>query len=273
MQKPVVPRWLIGLGVATLVGVNVTSGSRGGLLALIIGIACLAVLLRLGERSTGRGFSMTSRSAMALLAAALGAGGLFAVLGGTRSTWAELYSKDFQKLEMMLRVKPLVADYAWLGIGRGAFESVFPAYRTVPGNIVFTHAESFPAQWLSEWGVPAGALGMIAFAFAFTPARVGALRSAVAAGVWAGTFALLVQNLFDLGLEIPGVTIGLSMAPWRSARSGATTAGAIRERGSSHRGYRPSGPAAWPSASSGWVPCGSPPRFDSAGRMSRRNAP
>ena len=106
---------------------------------------------------------------------------------------------------MMLWVKPLVRDHPYFGIGRGAFESVFPFYRPSPGNVVYTHAENFVGQWIAEWGpaVALAALGTLAWAFA--PRRLGVHRSAIAAGAWCGVVVLLVQNLVDLALEVPGV--------------------------------------------------------------------
>ena len=43
---------------------------------------------------------------------------------------------------MLLWVKPMVRDFPWFGVGRGSFESVFPAYRTASGNVSFSHAET-----------------------------------------------------------------------------------------------------------------------------------
>ena len=47
-----------------------------------------------------------------------------------------------------------------------------------------------------------------AFAWAFAPGRLGVRRSAAAAGGWVGVVILLLQNMFDLALEVPAVCIG-----------------------------------------------------------------
>src|SRR6185503_8509553 len=79
-KKPILPTWLVGVGVMLIVGVDVT--------------------------------------------------------GATRDTWTELLQKDLSKIAMLVWAKPLLRDHPWFGVGRGAFESVFPVYRFSPGNLV-----------------------------------------------------------------------------------------------------------------------------------------
>lgn len=223
MRQPIVPRWLAGLGVAMAIAVLITSGSRGGVIALLFGLIAMAILQRRsGERSgrSGEGAPRVPR-AVWLLGVAAGGGALLAALGGTQSVWAELYDQNYQKVEMLRWTAPMIRDYTWLGIGRGAFESVFPAYKITPGNIVYTHAENFPLQWASEWGAPVAILALVAFGRAFSPSNLGARRSSVAAGAWIGLAVLLLQNLFDLALEIPAVGIAICTALgalWGDAR-------------------------------------------------------
>ena len=208
-QRPIAPRWLVAAGVALIVGVDVTSASRGGVLALPVGVVGLALLLRWQARTRGRS-SGTPSSVAWLFGAALAGGVLLAALGGTHATWAELYDKNLGKLEMLRWARPMIGDHPLFGIGRGAFESVFPAYRVNAGHVVYTHAESFPAQWLAEWGMPVGLAALAAFAWALRPARLGVTRSALAAGAFCGVAVLLLQNLVDLSLEIPSVCIAMA---------------------------------------------------------------
>ncbi|MBK9264771.1 MAG: lipid A core--O-antigen ligase [Polyangiaceae bacterium] len=204
------PRWVIAAGIAFLIGVSVTSASRGGLITLLVGILLLAALLGTKISRKSEDDSAESRaSARWLLGGTLVAGALLAVLGGTRDTWSELYDKNLGKLEMVLWAKPLLEGHFFLGIGRGAFESVFPAHRTVPGHVVYAYLENFPAQWLVEWGVPIGALALLAFAWTLRPSRLGARHSGLAAAAFTGVVVVLLQNLADLSLEIPAVCYGL----------------------------------------------------------------
>lgn len=208
MRDPPAPRWLVGLGVATLLGVNATTASRGGLVILLVGVALLALTLELTRRRRALSVERVQRARGVMLAAIV-FGVLLALLGGTPEAWRELYDKNLEKLDMLLWVRPLIEDFTWLGVGRGAFESVYPAYQPAQGAVVFTHAENFVGHWVAEWGAPVTGLALLALAVQLRPGRIGVGRSAMIAGAWFGALVLVVQNLFDLGLEVPGVMIAL----------------------------------------------------------------
>ena len=203
-HRPLLPRWVVGFGVALMVAIDVTSASRGGVLTLPLGVVALSLIT--SRRNKERW--ATDKASTWLLFAVIAGGAFLAILGGNDKAWAELYDKNLSKWKMLLWVKPLVADHPLFGIGRGAFESVFPAYRVTPGNLVFTHAENFPLQWVAEWGLPVGLAALGALAWTLSPRRLGLTRSALAAGAWLGVAVLLLQNLVDLALEVPAVCIG-----------------------------------------------------------------
>jgi tetratricopeptide (TPR) repeat protein len=206
-----VPRWLAALGTTVIGATVVIAASRGGVLALLLGLLLLALVVGTGTPS-GNETTLPKRTAALLLALAIGGGALFAVLGSTPETWVELYDKNLLKIRMLGWATPMIREHAWLGIGRGAFESVFPAYRVYSEHLVFTHAENFPAQWMSEWGVPVAVGAMLGFAWFLRPTAIGLRRSILAAGVAVGIGILLLQNLFDLGLEVSSVCVALAAA-------------------------------------------------------------
>jgi tetratricopeptide (TPR) repeat protein len=205
-DRPALPRWALGLGVATIVGIAVTAASRAGVASLLVGVLLLAAFARKrgGEHRTA------ARTSNWMLGAVVAAGVGLAMLGGTQNIWGELYDKDLSKLSMALWMKPLVRDHPWFGVGRGAFESAFPVYQTTPGNIDYTHAENFVVQWVAEWGLPVAIAALVVFAWAFGPRRLGAFRSMTSAGAFCGVAALLMQNLLDLALEVPAVVIAVA---------------------------------------------------------------
>jgi tetratricopeptide (TPR) repeat protein len=203
-HRPALPRWLVGPGVALIVGIEVTSASRAGVAALPAAVIALALISRARKRDRREG---DPRSAWLGVAAMLG-GAIFAILGGNQQAWRELADKNLSKLEMILWAKPLVHDHPIFGVGRGAFETAFPVYRSVRGYNLYTHLENFAGQWVAEWGLPVGLGAIVLFAWAFAPRRMGVGRSELAAAAWVGVVALILQNLVDLALEVPAVCIG-----------------------------------------------------------------
>lgn len=208
-SRPLLPVWVTGVGLTTIVGVGVIASSRGGLLVLPLGLALFALLSwrRRGRRRLG---GRERSRAVWLLGAAIGGGALLAALAATDHTLTEIADDNLDKLSLFRATLPLLADHWLFGIGRGAFETVFPAYREAPGNIVFTHAENFVIQWAAEWGIPVAALALGALGVALRPGKIALRGSTAAVGAWVGCVVLLAQNLFDLGLEVPGVTIALT---------------------------------------------------------------
>jgi len=208
MRKTRVPRWVAGLGVATIIAVTVTSASRGAVVLLPVGVAIVVVLMRSRSERIRRE-SVSNRWLNILTIGAVLGGMALAGLGATTRQWDELLSEDLSKLSIMEWAQPLIADHTWLGIGRGAFETVYPAYRPNAGHLLWTHPENLAIQWAAEWGVPAAILAGIFFAWLIRPSRMGATRSAVAAGAVGGILVLVLQNWVDFSIEMPGVSIAV----------------------------------------------------------------
>lgn len=203
-------RAALGLAAATMMAINLRAGSRGGLLALGFGCAVFAGAAWLVGRRRG-GDRAETRVALASVGAVTAVAAVFLFAGGTRHAFGELDASALQKLAIVRWVWPMAQAHPWLGIGRGSFESVFEAWRPErDGNTVFTHAENFPAQWASEWGLPVGAAAVLGLLWAVRPRALGAHRTLTGASVFAGIAAVLLQNLVDLGLEIPALPIALA---------------------------------------------------------------
>lgn len=204
-KKPPLSRWLLGAALAFLLALNVVSASRGGVAALLLGLPVLIVWLSRSEERTAR------RSGIAVVPAmmAIGAGALLAILGSTRETWEALLGTNTQKISNLALLRPLLSDYRWFGIGRGAFGTVSPAYH-VQGNVILQYPENIVVQWLVEWGIPVSVLAAVALWRTLRPGPPRAAAVVVALKV--GVFVLLLQNLVDLGLEVPSVAIGACVA-------------------------------------------------------------
>ncbi|MFO0615155.1 MAG: O-antigen ligase family protein [Polyangiaceae bacterium] len=208
-RRALLPRTLTTIGCVILVAVGVLSGSRGGLIAMLVGTVGFSILVfvtRLRRDADGAEAG-TVRRAIWLLPGILALGGGLVLLGLNRTFLTEISMSGggLDKFKIPLWTKPLILDFKWVGIGRGAFESVFPAYHPpVKGNVVFTHPENVVVQWSSEWGL-VGVVALIALLVLFRPNRLAITRSALNAGVLVGVGALLLHNLADLSLELFGV--------------------------------------------------------------------
>jgi hypothetical protein len=200
--EPSVPRPIAGAAVVVLGAVQVWVGSRGGVIAMVFGAITVIGIARITR----------ARHSGTVPGLALAAGAMFAVgtalfvLSGSDEVSNELLDTDVSKLHLLGTMFRSVPAMPFLGCGRGSFESVFPAFRIEPGYVTYTHPENFAAQWVVEWGLPIGIVGLIAVAFALRP-NVVLARSTTAGGAWAAIAAMTVQNMGDLGSEVPGLVL------------------------------------------------------------------
>jgi tetratricopeptide (TPR) repeat protein len=183
-------------------------GSRGGIAAMVLGAAIVLAIATV-QRSTER----HRVAILSIVTVVLSCAGVVTiVLGTSDNASAELFDTDLSKFQLLGHMMRMVWAVPILGCGRGAFESVYPAFRSDAGYITFSHPENFVAQWTLEWGIPAGILGIMAITYALRSTAVLA-RSSSASGAWAGLIALSIQNLGDLGSEIPAlVLVGVACA-------------------------------------------------------------
>lgn len=223
------PRWLVALAVALLVGQTVLAASRGGVLGLLVGLLLFAgIVPRIGRprsapaRTTKRPF-WTPPVVTALLG-----GVVLAWFGARRTTWEELRDEGYAKLSILEWTRPLIADHPWFGVGGGAFETAFPPYRAHSGPL-WAHPENFVLAWICEWGLPVGIAAFVGFLWIFRPTQLGAHRSRLAGALTLGVAVLALQNLVDLGFSLPGVFIAWATAlgglwgSWDAERSPSST--------------------------------------------------
>jgi tetratricopeptide (TPR) repeat protein len=200
-------RPLIATGAVTLLVAVLMARSTGGTAAFFVGFVVLVGLgMSRWRRSPGRLATLVAVGAVGV--------GVTALVVPPES-WLEL-GKYSQKLLLVRWSLPLVRDFFLFGTGRGAFETVFPAYRQgtlegMPNQVVYTHPENLPVQWAAEWGVP------------MTVATIGAISWLLARGmkkrsisiggscIVAGIGALILQNMVDLGLELSGVGVAVAL--------------------------------------------------------------
>lgn len=114
----------------------------------------------------------------------------------------------YQKVQVWRDALPLIADFWKVGTGRGAFQSAFPPYRTGDEYVTVPYAASLPLQQAAELGVPlALALWLLGAELALGVLRHRRRLAWAELGLCAGLGALLLHNLVDFGLELPGVSV------------------------------------------------------------------
>ncbi len=199
------------IGVAALCGATgLLAESRGGAIALGLGLGTVAVLT-LVQRRPGRqatkllrsdmvAIAVVALSAMVLLGV-LTAGGVVRDLTGTRMS--ELGQAQ-SRFGVWRSSSQLLQEFRWTGIGRGSFEMASTRVHD-SSTVVFPHVENEYLQAVVDWGfVGAGALALV-FIWLATVAARGARSSPWEAGAFAGLAALAVENLTDFSLWMPGV--------------------------------------------------------------------
>jgi O-antigen ligase len=211
-------RLFYGFAAAIMGMAEVASLSRGGIVSLTAGMLFVAAAsARLKHRAEStrphRRFSLAGYPALfvVLIAGAIVAGvfwvgadsGLAERLAGSQgdpspagrpAVWSDTLK--------MFGANPI------LGVGVGAFETVYPTFGRGDGSLRIEFAHNDYLQVLSDGGVVGGALALWFIIVVFRSFAGGLksrdpLVSGFALGAGAGIFAILVHSLFDFNLQIP----------------------------------------------------------------------
>lgn len=102
----------------------------------------------------------------------------------------------------------MISAHPVLGVGVGAYQTVFPMYGHSEGSTIVEFAHNDYLQTLADGGIVAGALAIwfiivIFRAFARGTKSRDPVSSTLALGAGAGIFAILVHSLFDFNLQLP----------------------------------------------------------------------
>ncbi|HEX4457490.1 MAG TPA: O-antigen ligase family protein [Polyangia bacterium] len=179
--------------------------SRGGLVGFAAGgLVLTAVLL---ARSLGVARGLVSAVVLLLVAASvtLWAG------EGLRARFMPPSANELwknQKTRGWRDGLTMASDYAWTGVGRGAFEAPLRAYRGDDEWVRLVYPENFIVEYAAEWGLPVtlalmllalvGVKRTLAEWSELTPGTIGAA---------AGVISIVVHELFDFATEMPGVAL------------------------------------------------------------------
>jgi O-antigen ligase len=198
-----------GIAAAIMTGTIFLSGSRGGMLAILVEFLVLAVVLLRHKK--------TLRFAVGLAAFAVVLFALLTWLGGkeltarigTISSEARTELSGGVRLSIdrdalrMFRAKPV------LGWGLGTFPVVYPQFRTFYTNFFVNEAHNDYLQLLAELGL-FGFATMVWFLIVLYRAAIRKLghwtaevTGALSLSCMLGVTGILVHSLFDFNLQIP----------------------------------------------------------------------
>lgn len=221
--------WMIGALLCAAGAIGTLS--RGAVLALIAATAFFLFLRYWAKDSltAGRRFwlwSVLVVGLVVLVAGALGASDLI------DRFHPDAVASDV-RLQLWWDSLRVLAAHP-IGIGRGAFERVYPIYRTVqaPFPVRFSFVENEPLQLLIESGWVLFAVIAAGMVFlAWTIARRGR-RDLIEGALVAGVVAVIVHSFLDFGLETLGVLLPfMALLGQVLGRSRSAEEGLIPQRG------------------------------------------
>jgi tetratricopeptide (TPR) repeat protein len=208
--------WLVAFAF-TASGVFL-SLSRGGIGAFVVGAGVFGIL----QLRDGRGPESKGAARSVFIGAVSAALGLAAFLAFDRivselGTVSEASTTEV-KLALWPSALQVIRDHPLVGIGRGAFANVFPAYKWDPVLATFTHVENEWLQLPVDLGLLVGPLVIGLFAWAWVAAARRRALSRPMMGALAGAAALVAQNALDFSLELSGVAIPFAIVMAIAAR-------------------------------------------------------
>ncbi|MCC7384175.1 MAG: tetratricopeptide repeat protein [Deltaproteobacteria bacterium] len=200
-------RWA-WLGVGAAAGaVVVMTLSRGGIVALVAGLVLFGLL---AWRSRARQEEPRALKPIPVIAAVVLP--LVALVVSLPRVSREFVGREGEvlgleeKLSATRDALPMIGEHLWWGIGRGSYVSVYPIYKKSPLQLTFAFPENIGVQLLAEWGVVIGTSALLGLALA-VGLRVGRAVKLPLIGALSGVAAVLLHNLVDFSLEIPGMAV------------------------------------------------------------------
>ncbi len=191
------------------------SGSRGGLVGAVSGVALLAIITR--GRSGSRNLIVKFAAGILILTAVIG-GTIFVGGESTLNRVADSVTTEDSTDVTANRVKiwavsaDLIKDNLPFGVGFGAFGVAYSGRDTSNGLERVEQAHNDYLEVLAVAGIPGALIGLF-FLVLLIKSGIEATRlkerylRGVASGAFAGCFAVLVHSLFDFVLHTTAVAL------------------------------------------------------------------
>ena len=194
-------RWTHGANAVVIGAGVILSLSRGGIVCYFGALAFMGLVVLLNKTARGRGLFWIQLS----LAGVLLLAGYLAYSQIVHEMWTLSRDNALQKTEVWAQTPQILHDFPVLGIGRGAFASVYPRYRPSSLTATFTHLENEWLQTLVDWGPVLGILMIAGFLLAFGRVLGRASQDTGALAAASGLLFLAGHNLGDFNLQVTAV--------------------------------------------------------------------
>lgn len=204
---------LIYITAAVLMGVSIVlSGSRGGLITLVLqlGFLVLATYMSRDRSSTGLRLVFGIGIFGAIIAGTVFVGGenTLTRIGDDHGVAEGVVTRP----QIWATTLEMIRDNQPFGVGLGAFGTAYTKYDEAGGFERVEQAHNDYLQVVSDAGVVGAVLGLaflfLVFKAGFKAARVRNLeRRGIAAGAFAGVFGAVVHSIFDFNLHTTAIAL------------------------------------------------------------------
>jgi O-antigen ligase len=181
-----------GLGYAAMFAGTVVSGSRTGVILLLVELLVFLIVMVIGRK-------MPLKSAVATLAvlAVLMIGA--SVVAGPEKAWNRFQERNPYgvRLSLLKSTLNMTRESPWFGFGIGTWRSAYPRFATLDTASLANEAHNDWAQWAAEGGVPF---------FLFFVVLVGWLARPALRSVWGlGFLAFALHSVVDYPMREPSL--------------------------------------------------------------------
>ena len=202
-------RWLGAFAVLVAFSSVELSGSRGGVIALLIEIAIFGIVFgrsRLfGERRVAAMAAIAILTVVAVL--------LWIAPPEVLDRYQTLVKSPDLTLgirkQMTMDALHVFRDHRWVGTGLGSYETVSPHYQNVLPQRIVDHAHNDFAELMAETGIVGFVLAVVALAifvvtaFRTIKSKFDELGGCIRLGAAVGCCGVLVHSFSDFNLHIP----------------------------------------------------------------------